>query len=172
MPLQIACAACSTKVKVKDELVGKAIKCPKCGKVFKALAGEEAQTAVQASATAETKVAPKPAGPKPPPPAWDDGADEDEGDKKKPAWDKKSDDEEEEDEEETKSKKKPVKKGPPAKKGADDEEDVEDEEEKADSDFAALLEQTTLTSDTKRHIQSQLKLRKKASGSVSPIPRS
>jgi len=30
--LQIVCTSCSAKLKVKEELIGKAIKCPKCGK--------------------------------------------------------------------------------------------------------------------------------------------
>ncbi len=31
MPIQTVCSSCSAKIKVKDELIGKAIKCPKCG---------------------------------------------------------------------------------------------------------------------------------------------
>jgi WD40 repeat protein/serine/threonine protein kinase len=31
MPIQTPCSACSAKVNIKDELIGKAIKCPKCG---------------------------------------------------------------------------------------------------------------------------------------------
>ncbi len=31
MPIQTVCASCSAKLNVKDELIGKAIKCPKCG---------------------------------------------------------------------------------------------------------------------------------------------
>jgi serine/threonine protein kinase/formylglycine-generating enzyme required for sulfatase activity len=35
MPIQTACPSCSVKISVKDELIGKAIKCPKCGQVLR-----------------------------------------------------------------------------------------------------------------------------------------
>jgi predicted Zn finger-like uncharacterized protein len=76
MPVQTACTSCAAKLKVKDELVGKSIKCPKCGKVFK-VAGEADGTAVKAGVAASAtkdgavKSAPaaeKPAKKPPPPP--------------------------------------------------------------------------------------------------------
>ena len=51
MPSQTACTACSAKLKVKDELIGKSIKCPKCQKVFKVAAEtEEEKVAVKTGA--------------------------------------------------------------------------------------------------------------------------
>ena len=71
MPLQTSCSSCSAKFKVKDELIGKSIKCPKCGKVFKvSTEGEEVRTSVSASPAA------KPTTKKPPLPAWNDDDDE------------------------------------------------------------------------------------------------
>src|SRR5437763_1684142 len=31
MSMQTACSSCSAKIKVRDELIGKAVKCPQCG---------------------------------------------------------------------------------------------------------------------------------------------
>jgi hypothetical protein len=68
MPIQTACTACSAKLKVKDELMGKSIKCPKCAIVFKVTAEKAPVSAASASASTGKKP--------PPPPAWE--ADEDE----------------------------------------------------------------------------------------------
>jgi formylglycine-generating enzyme required for sulfatase activity/predicted Ser/Thr protein kinase len=35
MPLQTACTSCSAKLRIKDELIDKFVKCPKCGVTFK-----------------------------------------------------------------------------------------------------------------------------------------
>jgi predicted Zn finger-like uncharacterized protein len=35
MPLRVVCASCSSSLKVKDELAGRAVKCPKCGEVVR-----------------------------------------------------------------------------------------------------------------------------------------
>jgi len=74
MPVQTACSSCSAKIKVKDELIGKSIKCPKCSTVFK--------VAAQGVASAQTATAEKAQGKKPPAPAWEDDED-DEGEKPK-----------------------------------------------------------------------------------------
>jgi serine/threonine protein kinase len=49
MAIQIACASCSAALKVKDELLGKAIKCPKCGHRFKVDAAAGATLALDAA---------------------------------------------------------------------------------------------------------------------------
>jgi predicted Zn finger-like uncharacterized protein len=152
MPLQNACSACSTKIKVKDELVGKAIKCPKCGKVFKALAdGATKDAAIKAATAALTAASParKPAATKPPA-AWDDG----------------------DDDEDAKTKKKPVKKGPPKKRVAADEDEDDDEDEKGeDSAFEDLLAQTTLSPESKKRVNSELGLREKGLWVGQPDPK-
>jgi predicted Zn finger-like uncharacterized protein len=79
MPLQTACSSCSAKIKVKDELIGKSIRCPKCGKVFKAVAASEGVKATLPASTGS-----RPTSKKPPAPAWDDDEDEDDAPKSKP----------------------------------------------------------------------------------------
>ncbi len=180
MPLQTACSECSAKIKVKDELVGKSIKCPKCGKVFKALAGDAENAAVQAGAAASRNgAASKPAAKKPPPPAWGDDEDEGEGEKEEKAspWDKKSkkdEDEDEDDEDDAKAKKKPAKKGPPPKKRAaedDEDEDEDDAKKGGDSAFEDLLEQTTLSPLAKKQISGEIGLREKGVWVGQPDPK-
>jgi hypothetical protein len=39
MPIQVACSGCGKKLTVRDELVGKRIKCPACGTTFEASPG-------------------------------------------------------------------------------------------------------------------------------------
>jgi serine/threonine protein kinase len=34
VPIETVCSSCSVKIKVRDELIGKAIKCPKCGSIL------------------------------------------------------------------------------------------------------------------------------------------
>lgn len=46
MPMSVSCTGCGSKLTVRDELLGKRIKCPKCGERF---------TATQAAATARVK---------------------------------------------------------------------------------------------------------------------
>lgn len=42
MPVRLQCHQCAVTLKVKEELIGKRIKCPKCGTVFSAVAATEA----------------------------------------------------------------------------------------------------------------------------------
>ena len=158
MPLQTACTSCSAKIKVKDELIGKAIKCPKCSKVFKVAAqGEANGTAVQ-SGTPDAKkgvttgAASQPAN-KPPTPAWDDGEDDDE---KASPWNKKTKGDEDNEDDAPKAKTKA-----PSKKRAavddDDDDDAGDRDE--DAPFKELLEQTLASEDTKKQIKADLGLR-------------
>ena len=152
-PYQTACSSCSAKIKVKDELVGKSIKCPKCGKIFKVAAeGDEEKVALKASAAD----AAKPAAKKPPPAAWDDADEEDADDKESP-WD-------------AKSKSKNGKKAP-AKKKSDDDEEEDDEPRDEDAEFAELLALTTLPDATKKQIKSELKLREKGVWIGQPDPK-
>ena len=138
MPLETVCSSCSTKIKVKDELIGKSVKCPKCANVFKAIAETEAKTAVKASAGTAPK---KPA-------AWDD-PDDDDAEEKSAPWADKS-----------RKGKADVKKAP-AKKKAADEDDEDDDAPDEDAAFVELLEQTTLPEATKKQIKSDLGLREK-----------
>ena len=39
MPIQVSCSGCGKKLTVRDELVGKRIKCPACGTTFEASSG-------------------------------------------------------------------------------------------------------------------------------------
>ena len=41
MPLEIKCSGCGAAFRVKDELAGKKMKCPKCSKVVTIEAGDE-----------------------------------------------------------------------------------------------------------------------------------
>jgi predicted Zn finger-like uncharacterized protein len=159
MPLQTACSSCSAKIKVKDELVGKAIKCPKCGKIFKvAPEGDEEKVALKAGAAD----AAKPSAKKPPPAAWDDADDEDaddadDADDKESPWD-------------AKSKSKNGKKAP-AKKKSDDDEDDDEEPRDENAEFAELLALTSLPDATKKQIKSELKLREKGIWIGQPDPK-
>jgi hypothetical protein len=54
MPVVIACSACQGKMKVADELAGKAVKCPKCGQVIRT---------APAPAVTAARPQPAPAGP-------------------------------------------------------------------------------------------------------------
>ncbi len=175
MPLQTACSACSAKIKVKDELVGKSIKCPKCGNVFKALAGAEPANAVKvAAASSNGAVASKPLAQKPPTPAWGADDEDETDDEKKPAWDRKSKAGDEDDDEDAEAKKKPIKKGPPPKKrAANDDEEEEDEDEEIDENqaFEELLEQTTLSPIAKKQITGELGLREKGLWIGQPDPK-
>src|SRR5262245_48546764 len=145
MPLQTACSSCSVKIKVKDELIDKSIKCPKCGKIFKAAAAEdeEKKTAVQAASAAKPEA-------KKPPAAWEDD-EEEEGDKDSP-WDKKKGKDSEN-----------GKKKPPAKKAKvedeEDDDDDDDEEKGPEGEFKELLAQTVLPDATKKTILNELGLR-------------
>lgn len=154
MPLQTACSSCSAKIKVKDELVGKSIKCPKCGKIFKvAVDVEEDKVALKAGAAD----APKPAAKKPPPAAWDDAEDE-EADEKESPWD-------------AKGKSKNGKKALAKKKSKEDEEQDDDEPRDEDAEFVELLNQTALPDSTKKQIKSELTLREKGVWIGQPDPK-
>jgi hypothetical protein len=132
-----ACNFCSAKLKVKDELVGKSIKCPKCSKVFK-VTGEPVGAALASSAAAPDK---KP--PPPPPPAWDAEDDEDDKPKKKPVPRKTEEDA-------------PKSKPKPKAKEYDDGGSADADDE---APFKELLEQTQLDETTKKQIKADLGLR-------------
>lgn len=80
MPLRTACSSCGKKLQVRDELAGKKVKCPDCGKVFIAAAPSATTAdpaAIKASPskappakTSPTKASPSKGGP--PPMAKDD----------------------------------------------------------------------------------------------------
>ena len=55
MPVVATCSHCSGKVKVKDELIGKSVKCPRCAKPVKVAA--ETQDAPAETAVAEKRPA-------------------------------------------------------------------------------------------------------------------
>ncbi|QDT11221.1 zinc ribbon domain-containing protein [Planctomycetes bacterium K23_9] len=63
MPIQVKCQ-CGKALKVKDELAGKAVKCPGCGKVIKI--GQKAAAPVKPSVKPSAKPASKPAAARPP----------------------------------------------------------------------------------------------------------
>jgi predicted Zn finger-like uncharacterized protein len=149
MPLQTACSACSAKIKVKDELIGKLIKCPKCGEKFKA-AAEETKAAVTAAAIAKKPETKKP------PPAWADDEDEDD---KAPAWDKNG------------KNTAATKPKPPGKKAAAKDDDDDDDEKDPDEDFDALLSGTQLPESTKKLVQGELGLREKGVWVGQPCPK-
>jgi dienelactone hydrolase len=92
MPIRTDCSSCGKKLKVRDELIGKKIKCPGCGMVFLAQAAAEATALTAEEARSDLKKpaqdARKPVAKSAPPP----DADEDSEDrparrrkKKKPA---------------------------------------------------------------------------------------
>ena len=140
MPLQTACTSCSTKIKVKDELLGKLVKCPKCGEKFKASNSTNDSTAVAPAPPAD----PKPAAKKPPAPVWSDKEDDGE-----PApWDA--------------GRKKTDSKAKPKKKEAD-----VDAEEAA---FDKLLDATTASEGTKKLVQDELGIREKGVWVGQPCP--
>lgn len=62
MPIRTECTSCQKKLQVRDDLVGKKVKCPGCGTAF----------VVAASPAAADKVAAKPMAKKAPPPRDDD----------------------------------------------------------------------------------------------------
>jgi predicted Zn finger-like uncharacterized protein len=138
MPSITTCSACSTKLKIRDDLVGKVIKCPKCGKTFKAVAEEDAKVAASAPA------------------------------KKPAAWDKEAG--------KAKALKKPVK-SPPARNTYDDDDEDEDEDQDGPPDdsedraFEDLLEETSMSSNLKRQIASELNPREKGVWVGQPDPR-
>jgi predicted Zn finger-like uncharacterized protein len=80
MPETVQCPDCQSKLKVPETLLGKSVKCPKCGSVFKAAAGDAAEAPVP-----EAPVRERPAArPRTPPPEpdeefeeGDEGGDED-----------------------------------------------------------------------------------------------
>src|SRR5947209_5308353 len=70
MPIVIACSHCQARLKLADTQAGKNVKCPKCGKVFKAVAdaAEEAAVRPEAAGAKEAKLASGPPPlPMPPP---------------------------------------------------------------------------------------------------------
>jgi predicted Zn finger-like uncharacterized protein len=166
MPVLAACSSCSAKVKVKDELLGKSVKCPKCGKSFKAAEGATETAALKSAAT------------KPPPTkaAWDK-----EDEEKSAPWEKKTNSQK--DKEETK----PTKKK--SKSRDDDEEDEDDapkaktrtkakskkakddDEDDEEASFRDLLDQTTLSDDIKKLIQNELGVRERGVWVGQPCPK-
>ena len=66
MPITAKCDACSAQFKVKNELAGKKVKCPKCSSPFKipAPAAAAARPKQQAAAADEFRLAPAPSVPK------------------------------------------------------------------------------------------------------------
>jgi hypothetical protein len=56
MPFQVACPNCGNRLNVKDEWVGKRLKCPKCAAVFPAARPAQAAAAVQRSRVHELAV--------------------------------------------------------------------------------------------------------------------
>ena len=163
MPVSTACSACSAKIKVKDELIGKSIKCPKCGKVFKVAAEGEPQKAAVAAGASNAPAPKKPA------PAWGD----DEEDDKSAAWDKnkgkdkdddkkkssknlKSDDDNDDEKANGKAKTKAK-----AKAKDDDHDDKKGKGRSDDAEFVALLASTVLPDANKTLIQNELKLRER-----------
>lgn len=68
MPIRVRCT-CGTELQVRDEHVGKSIKCPKCGTVLKAEAAPAGPAAVSPEAVTTAPAPPAPAQPVPPPPA-------------------------------------------------------------------------------------------------------
>src|SRR5688572_28268918 len=89
MPLRTACSSCGKKLQVRDELAGKKVKCPDCGKVFIAAAagapsGAEGAAAIKASPSKPSpppvtrdKVAAKPMAKRPAPPPVDEDDEDD-----------------------------------------------------------------------------------------------
>jgi hypothetical protein len=151
MPVTV-CTSCSAKLKVKDELAGKSIKCPKCAKVFKVADAEPVSAAVTAG-VAETAPAKKP--PPPPPPAWDTDDEDEVKPKKKPRT--RADDDEED-----------APKPKPKAKQFDDGDDADTDDE---APFKELLEQTQLDDSTKKQIQADLGLREKGIWVGQPDPK-
>jgi hypothetical protein len=150
--MQTVCTFCSAKVKVKDELVGRSVKCPKCAKAFK-VAAEEVE-AEPAAKTATKKAAPWSAKP--------------DADSKSAPWDKGKKGKEEE--------KAPAKKGPPAKKSKKHDDDDDDDEEDSGGrgkgvSFGDLLAQTTLSDSTRKLIQNELSLREQGVWVGQPCPK-
>jgi DNA-directed RNA polymerase subunit RPC12/RpoP len=80
MPIRTDCSSCGKKLRIRDDYIGRRVKCPQCGSAF--LAEAVANTAIQAETpkpapvkTMKDKVAAKPMAKKQPPP--DDQEDED-----------------------------------------------------------------------------------------------
>ncbi len=155
MPVVAACSHCSAKVKVKDEMVGKSVKCPKCTKPFK-VAGEAQPTAAESipaavGASAKTKMtnsSPKTAVSKaPPPPPLPPEK------KSKAAWETDEEEDEEEDE-------KP--KGKTKKSKKDDDED---------SAFNELLNATLLPDAVKTQVREELGLKEEGVWVGQPVPK-
>lgn len=78
MPIRTECSSCGKKLRIRDEYMGRKVKCPACGNTFLAEAVEES-TAITAEAPpsapakkAKDKVAAKPMTKKPPPEEDDD----------------------------------------------------------------------------------------------------
>lgn len=157
MPVVATCTHCSGKVKVKDELAGKSVKCPKCAKPVKvpaqptetAVAEMPAPPAPKAKTTLP-KAAPPPLPPPPP------------EKKKKAAWEKDVDDEESEDEE-TFSVNDIAKKSK-SKKKDDDDDDGEDS-------FSAMLEATTAPDAIKLRVREELGLKEYGVWVNQPVPK-
>ena len=152
MPIQAACTFCSAKLKVKDELVGRSIKCPKCAKTFKVAANEDEKETVVKTKTAMKKAAP-----------WANGkVDEDEKKGKASPWDAKAKAKKDKEEEKPKAKPKP----PSKKRSAEDDEDDEDDDKEVNpqkgTSLGDMLNQTTLPEGTKSLIEGEMGLREKA----------
>jgi hypothetical protein len=93
MPVRTACSSCGKKLQIRDELVGKKVKCPACGTAFVAVAAA-ASAAVKADAprpgpSAKDAVSAKPLAKKTLPPR-DEDDDDDEDSEDRPARGKKS----------------------------------------------------------------------------------
>ena len=80
MPIRTDCSSCGKKLRIRDDYIGRRVKCPQCGSAFLAEAVEN--TAIQAETpkpvplkSTKDKVAAKPMAKKQPPP--DDEEDED-----------------------------------------------------------------------------------------------
>src|SRR4051794_23287261 len=61
MPVAIACSHCHVRLKLADTLLGKNVKCPKCGQVFKAQTEKAAPTPIATSIVASSGPPPAPA---------------------------------------------------------------------------------------------------------------
>lgn len=94
MPVKVVCPECAVRLTVPDAVVGKKIKCKKCGAVFPALEAAEEAPEAPAKPRGRPGAAPAPPAPtrkpaKPKPPADDEDDEEDERPVKKKAAGKK-----------------------------------------------------------------------------------
>jgi len=95
MAVRVTCSACDKKLQIRDEAVGKKVKCPGCGGIF--IAKIDASAAIKAAPTRpagpaqpsstvttrtppQAKTSPKPQAKRPPPPPLDDDDEDDDDD--------------------------------------------------------------------------------------------